>query len=99
MRLPHRQVGRARLYLSGIGLQLATVNGRQLTNEVLAPGNSNYQLSSEYRAYDVADELRKGGNTLGVRLGNGPAYGRPSTASRSPSPALCGTGRNLALSA
>ena len=50
----------ARLYLSGVGLHLPTLNGRQLTDEVLAPGNSNYQLSSEYRTYDVTDELRSG---------------------------------------
>jgi alpha-L-rhamnosidase len=74
----HRHVSRARLYLSGIGLHLPTLNGRRLSDEVLAPGNSNYQLSSEYRTYDVTDELSKGANTLGVRLGNGPAYVRRS---------------------
>jgi alpha-L-rhamnosidase len=74
----HRHVGSARLYLSGVGLHLPTLNGRSLSDEVLAPGNSNYQLSSEYRAYDVTGELRRGGNTLGVGLGNGPAYVRRS---------------------
>src|SRR4029079_13178183 len=71
-------VSQARLYLSGVGLQLPTLNGRKLTDEVLAPGNSNYQLSSEYRTYDVTGELRKGDNTLGVQLGNGTAYVRRS---------------------
>jgi alpha-L-rhamnosidase len=73
-----RHVDRARLYLSGIGLHQPTLNGRTLTDEVLAPGNSNYQLSSEYRTYDLTAQLRKGGNTLGVQLGNGPAYVRRS---------------------
>ncbi|MEO6082305.1 MAG: family 78 glycoside hydrolase catalytic domain [Umezawaea sp.] len=73
-----RQVSRARLYLSGIGLHLPTLNGRKLTDEVLAPGNSNYQLSAEYRTYDITDELDRGDNTLGVQLGNGPAYVRRS---------------------
>ncbi|HEU5469855.1 MAG TPA: family 78 glycoside hydrolase catalytic domain [Actinophytocola sp.] len=73
-----RQVAGARLYLSGVGLHLPTLNGRALSDEVLAPGNANYQLSSEYRTYDITDELRTGGNTLGVRLGNGPAYVRRS---------------------
>lgn len=45
---------------------------------MLAPGNSNYQLSSEYRTYDLTRALRAGANTLGVRLGNGPAYVRRS---------------------
>jgi alpha-L-rhamnosidase len=74
----HRPVTRARLYLSGIGLHLPSVNGRPLTDEVLAPGNANYQLSSEYRTYDVTRELRRGDNTVGVRLGNGTAYVRRS---------------------
>ncbi|MEJ3750840.1 family 78 glycoside hydrolase catalytic domain [Actinomycetes bacterium KLBMP 9797] len=73
-----RTVAAARLYLSGVGLHKPTVNGRALTDEVLAPGNSNYQLSTEYRTYDVTGVLRAGGNTLGVQLGNGPAYVRRS---------------------
>ncbi len=77
--IDHRKhVASARLYLSGVGLQVPTLNGHPLTDEVLAPGNSNYQLSSEYRTYDVTDGLRRGDNTLGVRLGNGPAYVRRS---------------------
>ena len=73
-----KRVADARLYLSGIGLHHATVNGRELTDEVLAPGNSNYQLSTEYRSYDLAPVLRGGGNTIGVELGNGTAYVRRS---------------------
>jgi alpha-L-rhamnosidase len=71
-------VATARLYLAGIGLHLATVNGQKLTDEVLAPGYSNYQLSSEYRTYDITDKLVRGDNTVGVRLGNGTAYVRRS---------------------
>ncbi|MGK5684080.1 family 78 glycoside hydrolase catalytic domain [Actinoplanes sp. URMC 104] len=73
-----RKVADARLYLSGVGLHHATVNGREITDEVLAPGNSNYQLSSEYRTYDLTSALRSGANAVGVELGNGPAYVRRS---------------------
>ncbi|MEU5877873.1 family 78 glycoside hydrolase catalytic domain [Spirillospora sp. NPDC047279] len=73
-----KKVADARLYLSGVGLHHATVNGRELTDEVLAPGNSNYQLSSEYRAYDLTRVVRDGDNTIGVELGNGTAYVRRS---------------------
>jgi alpha-L-rhamnosidase len=75
---PRRKVTQARLYLSGVGMHLPSLNGRELSDEVLAPGYSNYQLSSEYRVYDITGELHKGGNTVGVRLGNGPAYVRRS---------------------
>ncbi|MEU8608181.1 family 78 glycoside hydrolase catalytic domain [Actinoplanes sp. NPDC048791] len=73
-----KRVADARLYLSGVGLHHATVNGREITDEVLAPGNSNYQLSSEYRTYDLTGAVRAGANVLGVELGNGPAYVRRS---------------------
>ncbi|MEU6040739.1 family 78 glycoside hydrolase catalytic domain [Actinomadura sp. NPDC047616] len=73
-----KKVADARLYLSGVGLHHATVNGRELTDEVLAPGNSNYQLSTEYRTYDLTGVLRSGDNTIGVELGNGTAYVRRS---------------------
>jgi alpha-L-rhamnosidase len=73
-----KRVADARLYLSGVGLHHATVNGKELTDEVLAPGNSNYQLSSEYRTYDLTRVVRSGGNTIGVELGNGTAYVRRS---------------------
>ena len=46
---------------------------------MLAPGNSNYQLSTEYRTYDVTGLVRNGDNTLGVELGNGTAYVRPAS--------------------
>ena len=72
-RRPSEKVTKARLYLSGIGIHEAQVNGRKITDEVLAPGNSNYQLSVEYRTYDVTRHLREGANTLGVELGHGTA--------------------------
>lgn len=67
-------VRRARLYVCGLGVHEVTINGRPVTGEVLAPGNSNYQRSAEYRCYDVAGMLREGENTAGVRLGNGTAH-------------------------
>ena len=71
---PHgSKVTKARLYLSGIGIHDAELNGKPVTDEVLAPGNSNYQLSTEYRAYDVTRLIRRGANTLGVELGHGTA--------------------------
>jgi alpha-L-rhamnosidase len=70
---PGAQVTRARLYLSAVGLYDAELNGTAVTDEVLAPGNSNYQLSTEYRTYDVTRLLRPGANTLGVALGHGTA--------------------------
>ncbi|MEV4033639.1 family 78 glycoside hydrolase catalytic domain [Streptomyces umbrinus] len=66
-------ITKARLYVSGVGLHDAELNGRPVTDEVLAPGNSNYQLSTEYRVHDVTRLVRSGTNTLGVALGHGTA--------------------------
>ena len=41
---------------------------------MLAPGYTNYQLSAEYRTYDVTSRLRGGANTIGVELGQGTAH-------------------------
>ena len=69
-----KPVKSARLYMSGLGLFEAQLNGSKLTDEVLAPGYTNYQLSAEYRTYDVTSKLRGGANTLGVELGQGTAH-------------------------
>ncbi|WP_442574549.1 family 78 glycoside hydrolase catalytic domain [Microbacterium sp. F51-2R] len=73
-----KQVAAASLYLSGVGLHWATLNGKPVTDEQLAPGNTNYQLSTEYRTYDITDALAAGENVVGVELGNGTAYVRRS---------------------
>lgn len=64
-------VDQARLYVVGLGVYIATVNGRPVTDAVLCPGNSNPQQSVEVGAYDVTALLDSGANTLGVQLGNG----------------------------
>jgi hypothetical protein len=69
-----KPVKSARLYMSGLGLFEAQLNGAKLTDEVLAPGYTNYQLSAEYRTYDVTSKVRSGANTLGVELGQGTAH-------------------------
>ncbi|BDZ64671.1 hypothetical protein GCM10025877_16090 [Agromyces mangrovi Wang et al. 2018] len=73
-----KDVAQAVFYLSGAGMHYATVNGEPVTDEHMAPGNTNYQLSTEYRAYDITSELETGANAVGVELGNGTAYVRRS---------------------
>jgi len=65
------KVRSARLYITGLGIYDATVNGRPVSKAVLEPPNTNYKARVEYAAYDVTRLLRAGGNAIGVRLGNG----------------------------
>ncbi|GAA4798925.1 family 78 glycoside hydrolase catalytic domain [Streptomyces ziwulingensis] len=68
-----RGVRGARLYLAGLGVYDATVNGERLGDAVLEPANTDYTERVQYATYDVTDRLRRGANTLGVALGNGMA--------------------------
>jgi len=64
-------VKRARLYITGLGNYVATINGAAVTDEVLAPGNTDYSKQVEYAVYDVTALLTQGANTISVELGNG----------------------------
>ena len=68
--LPH-PVKKARLYITGLGNYSATINGGSVTDDVLAPGNTDYSKQVEYAVYDVASLLTQGPNIIGVELGNG----------------------------
>ncbi|MGP2439599.1 family 78 glycoside hydrolase catalytic domain [Streptomyces sp. JW3] len=66
-----KKVRSARLYIAGLGVYDATVNGEPVGDAVLEPANTTYGERVQYATYDVTDRLRKGANTVGVALGNG----------------------------
>ncbi|MGW0871038.1 family 78 glycoside hydrolase catalytic domain [Streptomyces sp. NPDC002740] len=66
-----RGVRSARLYVAGLGIYDATLNGEPVGDAVLEPANTDYRERVQYATYDVTDGLRAGANTLGVALGNG----------------------------
>ncbi|MGW2296777.1 family 78 glycoside hydrolase catalytic domain [Streptomyces violaceorubidus] len=68
--LPKR-VRSARLYIAGLGVYEASVNGEPVGDAVLEPANTDFAERVQYATYDVTDRLRTGANTLGVALGNG----------------------------
>jgi alpha-L-rhamnosidase len=69
-------VARARLYATAHGVYEATLNGRRVGDEVLAPGWTTYHDRLRYQAYDVTELVRTGVNELDVLLGNGWYRGR-----------------------
>jgi alpha-L-rhamnosidase len=79
-------VKRATLYISGLGLFEAYLNGERVGHDVLAPALSEYDKRVFYMTYDVTKLVRAGSNAIGVMLGNGrffaPRYNIP-TATRS----------------
>lgn len=60
----------ARLYISGLGLYVARLNGARIGSECLAPCYSDYHTEVQYQTYDVTGLLAKD-NKLSVELGNG----------------------------
>ncbi len=60
----------ARLYLSGVGMYEAKLNGEKVGDEILTPYFSDYHTEVQYLTYDVTDQI-KADNILCVELGNG----------------------------
>lgn len=68
-------IKRAMLYISGLGLYEAYINGKKVGEQVLAPAPTDYRKTVLYNAFDVTDLLKSGSkNVIGVVLGNGRFY-------------------------
>ena len=65
-----KKVESARLYICGLGLFTASLNGKKIGNEVLTPYYSDYHEEEQYLTFDVTDAIQKE-NELEVLLGNG----------------------------
>lgn len=65
------KIDRAMLYISGLGLYEAYLNGDKVGDQVLAPTPTDYSKSVKYNTFDVTDLLISGDNAVGVVLGNG----------------------------
>ncbi|MCK9411180.1 MAG: glycoside hydrolase family 78 protein [Prolixibacteraceae bacterium] len=66
-----KEVKSATLYISGLGQYEGAINGIKAGNSFLSPGWTDYSKMCLYNSYDVTNQLQKGGNVVGVMLGNG----------------------------
>jgi len=64
-------VSRARLYVTSLGLYELHVNGSRVGDALFRPGWTSYQRRLQYQVYDVTDQLKVGGNAMGMMLGDG----------------------------
>lgn len=71
-----KAVKKARLYICGLGVYEAYLNGQFVNNEYLMPGFHCYNDYLQYQTYDVTLNLVSGENHLNVYLGNGWYRGR-----------------------
>jgi alpha-L-rhamnosidase len=58
-------------YVCGLGLFELSINGMRVGDEVLSPGQTDYEKRVIYRGFKVQNLLRIGKNTIGLLLGNG----------------------------
>ncbi|SFS76320.1 alpha-L-rhamnosidase [Porphyromonadaceae bacterium NLAE-zl-C104] len=70
-----QKVKRAVLYISGQGAYQAYINGKRVSDDVLAPTVSWYPEKVYYNVYDVTSLIQRDSNLLGVKLGNGRYFG------------------------
>lgn len=70
-----KRVSRARLYITGLGLFEAYINGQKAGNDFLAPFINDYTDNVQHCTYDVTDMI-KSENDISILLGNGWYKGR-----------------------
>lgn len=78
-----RQPRRATLRITSQGVHHAWLNGRPVSDALLAPGYESYELSMPVVSHDVTALLAEGANVLGIELADGWWAGRISFLGRS----------------
>lgn len=66
-----KPIARATATLCGLGFYELYVNGVKVGDRLMDPGLTEYSKRCLYATFDVTDQLKPGGNALGVILGNG----------------------------
>jgi alpha-L-rhamnosidase len=61
----------ARLYASAHGVYVASINGRRVGRDILAPGWTSYHHRLRYQSHDVTEYLRPGTNVIGLEIADG----------------------------
>ena len=68
-------IKKARLYITGLGLYHAFINGEKVGNSYLTPGYNDYDYYLRYQTFDIT-QLLKESNKIEVHMGDGWYKGR-----------------------
>lgn len=71
-----KELRSAMVYITAKGLYEAGLNGKRISDHYFMPGWTSYKNHIQYQAYDIAAQLKKGANVIGVSLGDGWYKGR-----------------------
>ncbi len=74
--IPKRRVKKAVLRIAALGLFKAYWNGREISDDILAPGWTTYTKRIPYYEYDITDVFGEKGGVLDVALADGWYVGR-----------------------
>jgi len=66
----------ARIYLYGLGIYEAYLNGMKIGEEYLLPGYHSYDLYMQYQTFDITEYICEGNNRFEIILGDGWYKGR-----------------------
>ena len=66
-----KQVKRAWVYASALGLYELRLNGQKVGDDLFAPGWTDYRARVQYQRYDVTDLVQQGDNAVGAALAPG----------------------------
>jgi alpha-L-rhamnosidase len=66
-----KPVASARIYATALGAYQLSMNGRKVSDEILAPGWTDFRERVIYQAYDVTTEIKSGKNAIGALLAPG----------------------------
>ena len=72
-----KQIKRARLYITGLGLYQALINNSKVGNAYLTPGFNDYNYYLRYQTYDITNLLKLNEeNKIEIHMGDGWYKGR-----------------------
>lgn len=71
-----KEIEKARVYITGLGLYELYINEEKVGNEYLTPYCTAYDKYIQYQTYDITQQLKLGKNNVDVILGNGWYKGR-----------------------
>lgn len=69
--LKDKPIKRARAYICGLGYHEFSINSKKISDRVLNPGVTNYDLTCLYDTYEFENELVAGDNVIGIEVGYG----------------------------
>ncbi len=67
----NKPIRQATIFATARGVYEMRLNGAKVSEQVLAPGWTDYRQRIQYQTYDVTSQVKRGANVIGAILGDG----------------------------